>query len=114
MCEPCVKGVSTVKTRGMLFNDEMVRAILADQKTQTRRIIKPQYSSDAARRFYRLTQSMHTLLGEVREHFPDAMFYSANGKVSLLLGSSHNKHDQPMQEMVAVSATQLHIEGGDW
>ena len=46
MCEPCVKGVSTVKTRGMLFNDEMVRAILADQKTQTRRIIKPQYSSD--------------------------------------------------------------------
>lgn len=46
MCEPCVKGDSTVKTRGMLFNDEMVRAILADQKTQTRRIIKPQYSSD--------------------------------------------------------------------
>ena len=68
----------------------------------------------AARRFYRLTQSMHTLLGEVREHFPDAMFYSANGKVSLLLGSSHNKQVQPMQEMVAVSATQLHIEGGDW
>ena len=46
MCEPCVKGDSTVKTHGMLFNDEMVRAILADQKTQTRRIIKPQYSSD--------------------------------------------------------------------
>ncbi len=46
MCEPCVKGYSTVKIRGMLFNDEMVRAILADQKTQTRRIIKPQYSSD--------------------------------------------------------------------
>ncbi|ENR9964038.1 hypothetical protein ACEXTD_003022 [Salmonella enterica] len=68
----------------------------------------------AARRFYRLTQSMHTLLEEVREHFPDAMFYSANGKVSLLLGSSHNKHDQPVQEMVAVSATKLHIEGGDW
>lgn len=45
MCEPCVKGETTVKTRGMLFKDEMVRAILANQKTQTRRIIEPQYSS---------------------------------------------------------------------
>ncbi len=34
-----------MKTRGMLFKDEMVRAILANQKTQTRRIIEPQYSS---------------------------------------------------------------------
>lgn len=68
----------------------------------------------AARRFYRLTQSMHTLPKEVREHFHDALFYSANGKVSLLLGCSHNKYEQPMQKMVAVSATQLHIEGGDW
>jgi len=68
----------------------------------------------AARRIYRLMQSMHTLLEEVREHFPDAMFYSANGTVSLLLGSSHNKHDQPVREMLAVSATKLHNEGGDW
>lgn len=45
MCEPCVKGETTVKTRGMLFKDEMVKAILANQKTQTRRIIEPQYSS---------------------------------------------------------------------
>lgn len=45
MCEPFVEVDSAMKTRGIIFNDEMVRAILTGQKTQTRRVIKPQYSS---------------------------------------------------------------------
>jgi len=69
---------------------------------------------NAARRFYRLTNSMNKLLQEVREHFPDAKYYSASGTVSLLLGSSHDKNDNPVREMVAVTSPDLNIEGGDW
>ncbi|EFH2752757.1 hypothetical protein KNY83_004043 [Salmonella enterica subsp. enterica serovar Mbandaka] len=68
----------------------------------------------ATRRFYRLTNSMNKLLQEVREHFPDAQYYSASGTVSLLLGSSHDKNDHPVREMVAVTSPDLNIEGGDW
>ncbi|EAA7800111.1 hypothetical protein CEW44_24085 [Salmonella enterica subsp. enterica serovar Heidelberg] len=69
---------------------------------------------NAARRFYRLTNSMNKLLQEVREHFPDALYYSASGTVSLLLGSSHDNNDHPVREMVAVTSPDLNIDGGDW
>lgn len=52
---------------------------------------------NAARRFYRLTKSLNKLLQEVREHFPDAMYYSASGTVSLLLGSSQDNNDHPVR-----------------
>lgn len=37
----CMKG--EVKERGMIFNDEMVRAILGGNKTQTRRIVEEKF-----------------------------------------------------------------------
>jgi hypothetical protein len=38
-----------MKERGMIFNDEMVRAILDGRKTQTRRIMTPQPADDIKR-----------------------------------------------------------------
>ncbi|SLX23930.1 Uncharacterised protein [Klebsiella pneumoniae] len=69
---------------------------------------------NAASRFYRTAKNLSRLLDEVREHFPDASYYAASGSLSLLLGESHNKHDQPQQELLAHAAPDLRVEGGDW
>lgn len=55
---------------------------------------------NAASRFYRTAKNLSRLLDEVREHFPDASYYAASGSLCLLLGESHNKHDQPQQELL--------------
>lgn len=69
---------------------------------------------NAASRFYRTAKNLSRLLDEVREHFPDASYYAASGSLSLLLGESHNKPDQPQQELLAHAAPDLRVEGGDW
>lgn len=68
----------------------------------------------AGTRFNRLTANLHTLLLDIREHFPDAKFYSANGTVHLMLGDSHDMRGKAQNELVAVTATNLDIGGGDW
>lgn len=69
----------------------------------------------AARRFYRTCATLHKLMEEIQEHFPDANLYSANGTVCLMLGNSHSQRfETQQQELVAHTAPKLDIGGGDW
>lgn len=70
----------------------------------------------AESRFNRLQSNMARLLEDVREHFPDAMFYTTGGKgFSLVLGDTHSgKLSTGNQELQAIVATRLNVEGGDW
>ena len=65
-------------------------------------------------RFHRQCDNLHKLLEEVRRDFPDAQYYSANGTVNLMLGSSHDHRYTAQSELSAAAATNLDISGGDW
>lgn len=69
---------------------------------------------DAIRRFNRACKAMQKALEEVRQHFPDACYYSASDTLCLMLGDSHDEKNKPQQELVAVVALAPRIGGGDW
>lgn len=70
------------------------------------------------KRYKRLNTQLAKLLGEVREYFPDANYYSQDGGMVLLLGASHSDEygQPPQQELVAADSGALAglLSGGDW
>lgn len=66
-------------------------------------------------RLERIDRSLKKYLDDVREIFPDANFYSANGTVHLLLGESHSgRSHTPSNELSATTMPRIDISGGDW
>lgn len=65
------------------------------------------------RRFMRLTNALAKLLEQVREKYPDAMYYTGSGGLHLLLGESHTG-TSPNDQVSAFSARGLSIGDGDW
>ena len=66
-------------------------------------------------RLDRIDRSLKKYLDDVRNVFPDANFYSANGTVHLLLGESHSGRSQtPNNELSATVMARTDIGGGDW
>ena len=70
----------------------------------------------AYRRFHRLEAALAKLLEEVRESYPDARYYTTGGDgFALLLGESHSgRGETPNNELMALSAAKLTVQGGDW
>jgi len=70
---------------------------------------------NASRRFKSVVRSMRKLLDDVREHFPDAEYYTSGGDgFSLLLGRSHGDDEHAQQELAALDAGMVLVGGGDW
>ena len=68
------------------------------------------------RKWKRLNKSIREFLADVKEHFPDAQYYTANGGFNLMLGKSHaeNESQTPQQELTALSGIDVWIGDGDF
>lgn len=70
----------------------------------------------AERKFKAATKKLNELLIEVQKTFPNANYYSANGSLCLLLGSSHadDSNQTAQQDLIALFTNKPDIGGGDW
>lgn len=60
-------------------------------------------------------KSLASTLDEVKKVFPDAIFYTASGGLTLMLGNSHSEREVPQQELIAASFSELiSISDGDF
>lgn len=67
------------------------------------------------KRFRRMCRTMKTFLEDVRQHFPDATYYTASGGFNLLLGNSHDDKGHPQSQLSAIGdTTGLIIGDGDY
>lgn len=66
----------------------------------------------ALRRFRAVDRALVKLLADVREHFPDAEFYTASGGFTLMIGHSHDK-SREMRAQPELVAFGGHAQIGD-
>lgn len=70
----------------------------------------------ASTRFHKAAATLARLLDDVREHFPEARYYTSGGDgFSLILGDTHSgRGETPNTELSALESDCLHVMGGDW
>ena len=67
------------------------------------------------RRFHRACRTLNKLMDDVRQHFPDATYYTASGGLHIILGRSHSHNGRQQQQLEAVGdVTGLVIGDGDY
>ncbi|HEY3591900.1 MAG TPA: hypothetical protein VGL07_17805 [Buttiauxella sp.] len=69
-----------------------------------------------ASRFVSITNNLAKYLAEVKQHYPEARFYTSGGDgFALILGDTHSgKGENPNNELMAIQAPKLRVMGGDW
>ena len=65
-------------------------------------------------KFMRYTTALSNLLEEVKEHFPDACYYTASGGFNLMLTRPHSPEGKQQAKGVAISASMLSVDDGDF
>lgn len=67
------------------------------------------------KKFNRLCNSLVEYMKEVRQHFPDACYYTASGGLNVMLGRPHDDNCKAQQQLLALSGRgDLVIGDGDF
>lgn len=59
------------------------------------------------KRFDRATKALRLLMDDVREHFPDATYYSDSDGLLLMLGDSHDSLGHDQADLIALDNNHL-------
>lgn len=99
-----------------MCTDEIKRVIEDSEGMTTAGDLLSDVMPAASARFYRLSTALEKLRQEVREHFPEAKYYTAGGDgFALVLGDTHSgRASTANHELVALYSDKLCVEGGDW
>lgn len=101
----------------MTMNTDEIKRVIEDSEGMTTATdILSDVMPTASARFYRLSTALEKLRQEVREHFPEAKYYTVGGSgFALVLGDTHSgRNSNANHELVALISDKLHVEGGDW
>lgn len=97
-----------------MTEDDVLSAI--DSEGATANELLCQVDPNFERRYKRITGNLAKLIKEVRQHFPDANYYSGDSGMTLMLGKSHDQNGNPQPELAAAESVGLSdfLSGGGW
>uniref|UniRef100_A0AB39AC08 Uncharacterized protein n=2 Tax=unclassified Caudoviricetes TaxID=2788787 RepID=A0AB39AC08_9CAUD len=97
------------------MNTEELKEIIAEGERDATDLLNERCPK-LYRQFDKHADALAKLLKEVKEHFPDARYYTSGGDgFVLVLGETHSGYNEsPNNELVALTSTTLNVQGGDW
>jgi len=101
------------------MNTDELKEYLAQHTDEDAYSLLSNADPNLIKRFNRVCATLKTLLSDVRQHFPEAEYYTGSGSLNIVLGRTHGDSagggDSPNNELCAVGASNgLSIGEGDW